>query len=45
MSDAIRADMSLRIKSELGTARILRILPGDMKDEILNLLLKKADGM
>jgi hypothetical protein len=45
MSDAIQADMSLRIKSELETARILKILPSDVKDEILDLLLRKADGM
>ncbi|KIJ12472.1 hypothetical protein PAXINDRAFT_171164, partial [Paxillus involutus ATCC 200175] len=45
MSDAIQDDMSLRIKSELEATRILRILPVVVKDEILDLLLRKADGM
>lgn len=45
MVEAVRGDMSVHVKTELESRRKLRILGPDLKDEILGLLLKKADGM
>ncbi|KAF9233918.1 ankyrin repeat-containing domain protein [Melanogaster broomeanus] len=41
----IENDMRLHVKRQLEARRKLRTLPSDVKDEILDLLLRRADGM